>query len=422
MKSWKKVFGTAAVGLATVALLTACGSDKKASSGDSDSKTLTVSVWDYDTTPEFKNLFEAFEKENPGVKVKPVNIPAGDYDTKLTTMLSSGDTTDVLTMKNLGTYGQFAYRDQLQDLTSHIKDLDTDAAKAAYKMYDIEGKTYAQPYRTDFWVLYYNKALMAKAGITDVSNLTWDDYVAYAKKMTDESAGVYGAYQHTWRSVIQAIAGAQNDANLLKPEYNFFEPYYARTLDLQKSKAIMSYGTAKSTQVTYGSQFNGEKTGMLYMGTWFMANILSEKEAGKSNVDWSIAPIPQKEKGKVTTFGSPTGFAISKKAKNAKLAQKFLDFASGEKGAKVLAATGVVPSYRTDEINDIYFNIKGMPNDEVALKAFNPDKIAIEFPVAKNGGAINKVLEEEHDLILVGEVTPEKGIKEMAERVKNEVE
>ena len=39
-------------------------------------------------------------------------------------------------------------------------------------------------------------------------------------------------------------------------------------------------------------------------------------------------------KGKATTFGSPTSFAINKTVKQ-KAAQKFLDFASGKEGAKL---------------------------------------------------------------------------------------
>ena len=52
-----------------------------------------------------------------------------------------------------------------------------------------------------------------------------------------------------------------------------------------------------------------------------------------------IAEIPQQEKGKATTFGSPTSFAINKNSKT-KAAQKFLDFASGKEGAKLLAEVG----------------------------------------------------------------------------------
>ena len=80
-----------------------------------------------------------------------------------------------------------------------------------------------------------------------------------------------------------------------------------------------------------------------------------------------IAEIPQQEKGKATTFGSPTSFAINKTVKQ-KAAQKFLDFASGKEGAKLLAEVGVVPSYKTDEIDKIYFARKGMPSDEVSQK------------------------------------------------------
>ena len=72
-------------------------------------------------------------------------------------------------------------------------------------------------------------------------------------------------------------------------------------------------------------------------------------------------------KGKATTFGSPTSFAINKTVKQ-KAAQKFLDFASGKEGAKLLAEVGVVPSYKTDEIDKIYFARKGMPSDEVSQK------------------------------------------------------
>ena len=83
--------------------LTACGGSavkKKATEKSEDGKTkLTVTTWNYDTTPEFEKLFRAFEAENPDITIEPVDIASDDYDTKVTTMLSSGDTTDILTMK-----------------------------------------------------------------------------------------------------------------------------------------------------------------------------------------------------------------------------------------------------------------------------------------------------------------------------------
>lgn len=414
----------AATMFGTIAALAACGggaTDDSAAAEDGDIK-LTVTTWNYDTTPEFEKLFRAFEEANPGITVEPVDIASDDYDTKLTTMLSSGDTTDILAMKNLLSYSNYALRDQLVDLTDHIGSLDIAPAQESYDMYDIDGKTYAQPYRTDFWVLYYNKTMFDEAGLDYPSNITWDEYEELAKQLTKPDEQIYGAYQHTWRSTTQAIAAAQNGANLIDPQYDYLEEYYDRALRMQDDKAQMDFGTAKSTKVTYQSQFENEKAAMMYMGTWYMGALMTNIDDGKTDVEWGIAEMPQNEKGEVTTFGSPTAFAINKNSKHQEAAQKFLDFCSGEEGAKVLAEVGVVPSYKTDAIDELYFSREGMPADELSKKAFNPETVAIEFPVDENGPAIDKILQEEHDLILVGDETPKEGIANMEKRVKSETE
>lgn len=422
MKNWKK--SLFAAGLATMALgLAACGGGSSDSDKSDSGKTeLTMTTWNYDTTPEFKALTEAFEKENPDITIKNVDIASDDYDTKLTTMLSSGDTTDILTMKNLLSYSNYALRDQLVDLTDHIKDIDTKAAADSYKMYEVDGKTFAQPYRTDFWVLYYNKKMFDDAGIAYPENITWDEYEEIAKKLSKPDEQIYGAYQHTWRSTIQAIAAAQNGDSLIDPSYDYLADYYDRAVRMQDEKAQMDFGTAKSTKVTYASQFEGGKAGMMYMGTWFMGALLADKAAGKTDVDWGITAIPQKAKGDTTTFGSPTGFAINKNSKHKEAAQKFIDFCAGEEGAKVMSAIGIVPSYRTDAINEAYYSQEGMPTDDISKAAFDPDTVAVEFPVDKNGPAIDQILQEEHDLIMTGDETSKKGVANMEKRVKAEIE
>ena len=217
-------------------------------------------------------------------------------------------------------------------LTERIRELDTDAAEGTYEMYDIDGKTYALPYRTDFWVLYYNKKMFDDAGIEYPENLTWDEYEDLAKKLSKNDGQVYGAYQHIWRSTIQAIAAAQNEANLVEPDYRFMADYYDRALRMQKEGAQMDFGTAKSTKVTYQSQFEEQKAAMMYMGTWYMAGILANKEANKTEVEWGITAIPQKKKGEsVTTFGSPTAFAVNKNSKKQKAAQEFIELKKEQK-------------------------------------------------------------------------------------------
>jgi len=402
---------------------TASQETKKGSDGK---VTLKVTVWNYDTTPEFKALFEAYQKENPNVKIEPVDIEAAQYDQKLTTMLAGNDDSDVLTMKNLIGYSNYAYRGQLKDMTAYAKSLDGEKYQGMLEnMKDDNGKIYALPYRNDFWVLYYNKKLFDKAGVKYPENLTWDEYRETAKKLTSGSGDskVYGAYNHVWRSITNATAAAQEVGKpnaLVKGDYSFLTNMYKVFKGMQDDKSVLDYGTAKSTNTTYASQFETEKAAMMPMGTWYMAGVLNSKNQGKTNVDWAIAPLPQTEKGEVKSWGSPTAFAVNKNAAHSKEAEKFVKWASGEEGAKVVAGVGVVPAYRTEEINNIYFKVAGMPSDELSKKAFNPDFVNIEMPMNKNSATIDQILGEEHDLIMIGENSIEKGIKTMGERVKSE--
>src|SRR5687767_7257747 len=82
-----------------------CGGGDDSTSGGKT--VLTVSLWNYEKTPEFKALIEGFEAENPDIDVQPLDILADDYSQKVTTMLAGGDTTDVLTMKNVTDYARY---------------------------------------------------------------------------------------------------------------------------------------------------------------------------------------------------------------------------------------------------------------------------------------------------------------------------
>ncbi len=413
-----------AVAVATSLLLsvTACGGGDDPETTSDGKTVLTISLWNYANTPEFKALLEGFEADNPTIKLKPVDILADDYAEKLTTMLAGGDQTDVLTMKNVTDYSRYANRGQLASLTDEVGKLDQ-AKFRGLDAFKVNGEYFAVPYRQDFWVLYYNKALLKDAG-ADLSNLTWQQYADLAKKLTKgtDASKVYGTYHHVWRSVIQATAAAQNNGDLLGGDYTFMKNQYTMALDLEKAGATMPWGTANTQKVTYDSMFSGGKAAMLPMGTWYVAKLLADKAAGKHNIDWGIAPMPQiAAGGEVTTFGSPTAFAVNKKAKNAAAARTFVNWASGPKGATIIAKLGLYPAYTDDAVLAAYSSVQGMPSDEVAKKAVVPGKVALEMPVSDKSSDVDAILTEEHELIMVGEKTVDAGIAEMGKRVKSEV-
>jgi multiple sugar transport system substrate-binding protein len=409
----------AAIALAVTAGLglTGCaGAAGPAEPQSQDGKTrLTVSVWNYEGTPEFKALFDGYEAANPDVDIEPVDILADDYPQKVTTMLAGGDTTDVLTMKNVIDYARYANNGQLQEINGVVDTVGKDDL-AGLDAFDIDGKYYAAPYRQDFWLLYYNKELLKAAGVEEPKDLTWDEYTALAQKLTTEEGGkkVYGTYHHIWRSVVQAIAAAQNNGDQISGEYSFFEDQYNTALELQKSGATLDFGTAKSQKTSYRTMFETGQAAMMPMGTWYIAGVLQAKKDGKTSVDWGLAPLPQKDSnGKVSTFGSPTAFAVNKNAANSEEARKFIEWAAGEEGAKAISKIGVVPALQNDAVTDTYFQLEGLPTDELSKTAFSPDETALEMPVSDKSAATDKILNQEHDLIMVGERSVADGITEM---------
>jgi multiple sugar transport system substrate-binding protein len=411
-----------AAAAALLIVTTACGGGGDEPAKTADGKdVLRIAVWAYDQTPEFKALFDAFETENPTIDIQPVDLLAGDdYAEKVTTMLAGGDKTDVLTMKNVTDYARYGTRGQLADLTGVVDGLPKESYRGL-DAFDLDGKYYALPYRQDFWVLYYNKKLVGDA---DLTNLTWDEYAALAKEKTSGTGAekVYGAYHHVWRSVVQATAAAQNGGDQLGGDYGWMSDQYTTTLDLEKAGAIMPWGTANSQKVSYDSQFSTGKAAMVPMGAWYSARLLVDRAAGKHDVDWGVAPLPQPAKGAgVKTFGSPTAFAVNKNAANSEAARTFVEFASGEKGATAVAKIGIYPSFTNDAVLATYAGVAGMPSDETAKKAFAPDEIVLEMPVSEKSSDVDAILRETHELIMAGEKSVPDGIKEMGDRVKNEV-
>ena len=420
----RSIIGGAAFMAATALVLTGCaGSGTPAAQETLDPNeevTLTVSVWNYDQTPEFQALFEAFEAEHPNITVQPVDILADDYPEKVTTMLSGGDTTDVITMKNAIDYARYATRGQLQDVSDLAKGYGEELA--GLETFDTEGKYYALPYRQDFWLLYYNKDLFDAAGLDAPDNITWDEYAEYAEKLSDTSGSqrVYGTYQHYWRSVVQAVSAAQTGGDLLSGDYGFMKDQYDLALGLQKDGFALDYATAKTQQISYRTMFETGQAAMLPMGTWYIAGIKQAIDEGKSTVNWGVAQMPQiKADGDITTFGSPTAFAVNKNAKNSAAAKLFLDFAAGEEGAKAIAAIGVVPAYSSDAVTSAF---TALPSDELSVKTFQGEKkVVLEMPVSDDTADVSTILDEEHDLVMVGEKSVDDGIAEMENRVTTEV-
>ncbi|MFC7480073.1 extracellular solute-binding protein [Luedemannella flava] len=336
-------------------------------------------------------------------------------------------------LKNLKNFYTYQSGGQLVDVSDIASGLGT---LPGLKTYQVDGKTFAVPYRQDSWVLYYNKDLFdkAKVAVPDGS-WTWDEYATAAKSLTAglKAAGstATGVYQHGWQSTVQGLALAQTPgADLLGGDFSYLKPYYQRALDLQSAGAQPNFGTVTTNKLTYQAQFGKQQSAMMLMGTWYVATLLSQRKTGDADkFTWGLAPAPQFDKSTTgnaatpVTFGDPTGLGINPKAGKAKLdaAKKFLAYAASDDAAKALAGIGITPASTSDVVTQALFGLDGVPGDDLSKFAFAKHETKPENPVSKYTAGLQNILGELHSAVMSGSKGVDDAVTAAQTRAKNEV-
>lgn len=406
----------------------AAGSEAPATEAASGEKVkLTVSVWDNANSPQFQAMADAFMEKNPNVEVELIDTQADEYNNKITVMLAGGDTDpDVIVVKEADTQVGMKEKNQLLDLTDYIaKDgVDLSIYNGAAEQLQMDGKQYTLPFRRDWYTLYYNKDLFDKAGVAyPGDNMTWDEYEALAKQMTsgEGSEKVYGAHNHTWMAMVANWALQDGKNTLLSEDYSFLKPYYEQALRMQDEGVLQSYANLKTGSIHYISVFEQQQCAMVPMGTWFIATLIQDKKDGKFDFNWGVTKIPHPEGVEAgSTVGSVTPIGINAKSDVPDTAWEFVKFATSEEGAEILADNSVFPAISSDAVIAKLSSIEGFPEDgKTALEVTN---FVFDRPLDSKMGSVRKVIEEEHDLIMIGEEDIDTGIANMNQRAKEAME
>jgi multiple sugar transport system substrate-binding protein len=399
----------------------AAGEEEAASEEpSSEPVALKMTAWDVATTPYWQAVIDAYEAQNPNVTVELVDISSQEYQDKVNVMLSGGDETDIITVKDIPGYGAMLTRGQIDPLNDYIEqdNIDLSAYSGAAEELTFEGNIYALPFRSDIWILYYNKDIFDAAGIEYPSDITWEEYDALARELTSGTGAdkVYGGHHHTWRSTVQLATVQDGENTVIAEDYTFMKPIYDMIVGLQNDEMIMDYGSLKAGNVHYSGVFWNEQIAMLPMGSWFIGSMIAAEEEGDVDFNWGVTrfPVPEGvEPG--TTAGTLTSLAINSNSANKDAAWDFIKFYTGEEGAKVIAETGNLPAVRNEEILGVFAAREGVPAE--ANDALQTTTVRLELPMHDQVGAIEQILNEEHDLIMTNSVTVDEGLAEMSRRV-----
>ncbi len=209
----KKVISLCLVFVLSLTMLYGCGSNKanKAASAGNQTgnqtedqtkattepteaaKPVTIEFWTISLQPTFTDFFNGlikeYEKENPNVTVNWTDLPYDAIQEKLVTAAAGGTSPDVVNLNTqmaLTLAGKGALTDLNKEATEDQKSI---YVESLYDSAKIGDSVYAFPWYASPSIMFYNKELFNKAGITEIPS-NYQASFDMAKKMKDAT----GAY------------------------------------------------------------------------------------------------------------------------------------------------------------------------------------------------------------------------------------
>jgi multiple sugar transport system substrate-binding protein len=287
--------------LALPLALTACGGS--GDSGSSGDGTTTLRVLDYYNNDPGKTVWQkALEAcgTQAGVKISREAVPGATLIQKVLQQASSKTLPDLLMLDNPDLQ-QIAQTGALAPLDSFGINADG-FAKGVVDASSYQGKLYGLQPITNTIGLFYNKDILAKAGVTPPK--TWDELKVAAKKLT--SGSQYGLafsapanYEGTWQFLPFMWSNGGDEKNIATPQT-------AQALQLWVD--LMSAGSVSKsalnwTQADVNDQFKAGKAAMMVNGPWQFPVLDADK-----SLHYAVAQIPAPAAGKpiVAPLGGET--------------------------------------------------------------------------------------------------------------------
>jgi multiple sugar transport system substrate-binding protein len=277
----------------------------------------------------FMQMASLFHQRNPRITVEVEHVTGSpNYHEKLITQQAAGDPPDTVFTTNDYMFEEAA-KGMLLDLTPYFnrsKIKKSDYYAAALEPQFLRGKLFAMPVDYGVWALWYNTAMLKKAGVpTPSEKWTWDDYRKYAQKLTiDQSGRTADQGSFDPRQVVQF--GAERNfeyAWKIITESNG-APWVTKELDrclLDSPGCIDSFQQIVDLDAKYHCEvsrlnpmpgtwdFPSGNVAMKVGGSWVISRLL------QVDFEWDVAPVPT-GKAKWWTIGEASGISTPKGARH----------------------------------------------------------------------------------------------------------
>ncbi|WP_238650408.1 extracellular solute-binding protein [Paenibacillus piscarius] len=442
-----KVSMTAAMA-SLLLLTTACSSGNSDSgSGAAEGKqevTITFrSSGSEDTLTKYfeSGLIEKFETDNPDIKIKiaPVLASEGDYTSKIVLQMKSPDTAPDIVAEDTSIIKSDAAAGYLEPLDTQVagwsdwKDKFIENLKAGVTGED--GKIYGIPATSDTRGIWYNKELLAQAGLpVPFKPATWDEVLEAARTIKDKLPGVTPLNMIVGKSsgegvtmqTLEMLLYGTNDTLYndetkkwvvsspgLLDSFKFIDQLF----NVDKTGPTMQVAlNGQAGSIAFQQLFPQGKLAMAVDGSWAGSTWFENGAAPIENVadKMGFAPFPTQngqEPGAITMSGG-WAWSIPAQSQNKEAAWKFMEFLMNQENAtgRVMAEGNLSP--RNDSVD-----VAGYTDRTYTAEAQALLEVAKFRPANDEYATVSAQLQSIVESIASGKLTPEDAVKQLKDNV-----
>ncbi|MCM8812150.1 MAG: extracellular solute-binding protein [Candidatus Omnitrophica bacterium] len=375
---------------------------------------VTIDFWEFVVGEELmRSLLDKFERQNPGIKVRFQQL-SWDYGlNKLITAIAAGNAPDLV---ELGTdwVPQFSSSGILRDITEKVEPI-----RDQYLLWDpvtYKGRVYGIPWLAGTRILFYNRALFAKAGLNpDRPPATWEELLHAVKAVDALGPEIYGFGIHVaepyapWQQFLPFAWG--NGADVLDKEWTrplLDEPPMVEALNFYASLKPYSL-VDRQSQVN--QLFAEGKVGVQISGSWNFA--LIPRMNPTLNFGIGLLPKPAANKGTPASFAGGEMLVILKQSRHPEEALKLALFLIQEEQAMAIveAQRNIVPTTKS-AIQHPYYQTH--PEQRVM---FEQARFAVAPPAHPNWVKMEEKITRMIEEVILNNRPPEKVLKETAAQI-----
>lgn len=379
----------------------------------------------------YQAIVDMFESRNPDVDIELIHIPSqGDYRQRLGTDFAAGTAADVVLL-NYRRVVPFAAKDAIVPLGPYIAASEVVSGTAFYpetlSAFTWNSNIWCLPQNLSSLVVYYNKDLFKAAGVPEpTADWTWDDFLAAAKALTQDTDGDGTIDQYGLGTEVTFLRLApfvwQNGGEIVDDPYlpSFLtlnspaaKEAFQWFVDLQTVHHVVPDAVAEEAESSESRFLNGRNA----MHLQSRRIVPTTRES--ATFDWDVAPLPQNKQA--ATVLHSDGYCMAATTKNKDAAWRLIEFANSPEGQEIVAATGrTVPSIKSVAESPAFLD----PNVKPANARVWLDVLPVlrNMPITDTWIDVETVVDSELERAYYGQATVDEAIQAAMTRAQEYLE